>query len=247
MTTTSEQLHQASAVYFHLLKNHMVDKKHDALNPYFADPAIQEAVHIFAKQSGTLVLETFTKLHLVVEAQGSLYASNFSHLKENHGRIKSIPEMYMAHLLLMVLLSEIDGDMTIRNERELSGVGFYKWVELMDQTFAKWTKDLTERPELEDQWGIAITTVMDIWNGKHMHDGDGKISAGTKTKFHFCMLAAKLLEEEKLVRLLDDREQTIVYPTDDLYERLDLLYHDQERFKQVKEILALRRPNYASH
>lgn len=248
MPFTAEQLHKSASIYFYLLRHKMIDRNQDFLAPYFSEQEIHEATNIIAKQSGTMILETPTKLHLVVEPEGSVYASSFTQLKDKHSRIKNRDELDLLHILLMVLLSEMDGDLLIRNEQEISGVTIHKWIELVDQTMARWDQELQKQPEIEAEWGIAIVQIKDMWFAKQPYeDGGGKPVASTKTKYSYCTLAANLLVEERLLRIIEDDDQTILLPTDELYDRLDLLYHDHDRFKQLKSIIDAGRNQDASH
>jgi hypothetical protein len=242
MAFSAEQVVTASSAFNYLLKQKIVEKGNIHIQPYLEDAEIQEIVRILARQSGTQILEASQKIHLVAHAEGSVYANSFTQLKEKHHYIKTKNDLYLLHIILMVYLSEVDGDLLVRSHYEINGITFEKLEAVVAQTFEYWEKELDNDPNFESKWGISIRSVMELWASKALKDEDReRLVVSMKTRFNCIKAAVTLLEEEKLLRVINDEGTYIIYPLEDLFDRLTQLYHDHERFKVLKEFIQARK------
>ena len=83
----AEIIKKASAVYFSLLKEKVIDENSEHFQAYF-EPEVRQTVLLMADESGTYIIETPKRIHLVVQPTGSVFATNFTHMREKHRKLK---------------------------------------------------------------------------------------------------------------------------------------------------------------
>jgi hypothetical protein len=75
----AETIKRASAVYFSLLKEKVIDENSEHFQTYF-DPEVRQTVLLLADESGTYIIESPKRIQLVVQPTGSVFATNFTHI-----------------------------------------------------------------------------------------------------------------------------------------------------------------------
>jgi hypothetical protein len=81
---------------------------------------------------------------------------------------------------------------------------------------------------------IALPQLINFWETKPLQpENDERLIASMKTKFGIIQMAMKLLEEEKLVRVHEYQVSAL----EPLYERLEQLYHNQQRYNQLRTLI----------
>ena len=66
----------------------MIDENSEHFQTYF-EPEVRQTVLLLADESGTYIIETPKRIHLVVQPTGSVFATNFTHMKEKHKQIET--------------------------------------------------------------------------------------------------------------------------------------------------------------
>ena len=84
----AETIKKASAVYFTLLKEKVIDETSEHFQTYF-EPEVRQTVLLLADESGTYIIESPKRIHLVVQPTGSVFATNFTHMREKHRQIET--------------------------------------------------------------------------------------------------------------------------------------------------------------
>lgn len=95
----AETIKRASAVYFTLLKDKVIDENSEHFQTYF-EPEVRQTVLLLADESGTYIIEAPKRIHLVVQPTGSVFATNFTHLKEKHKQVETKNTFTLLALLL---------------------------------------------------------------------------------------------------------------------------------------------------
>ena len=91
----AEIVKKAAAVYFSLLKDKVIDENNEQFQIYF-DPDVRQAVHLLADEAGTYIIESPKRIHLIVQPTGSVFATNFTHLKEKHRQVETKKQFNLA-------------------------------------------------------------------------------------------------------------------------------------------------------
>ena len=100
----AETIKKASAVYFTLLKDKVIDENSEHFQTYF-DPEVRQTVLLLADESGTYIIESPKRIHLVVQPTGSVFATNFTHMKEKHKQIETKKHFHLISVVIMSFLA----------------------------------------------------------------------------------------------------------------------------------------------
>jgi hypothetical protein len=231
-----ESIGTASDIYFTLLRNKMIDRDDDKIKPYLEDASIRETVNVLARKSGTQILEGVASVQMVVLPEGSLYATSFTHLRERFSSFQNKTEFNLVRFILMIYIAEIDSSLLTRSLAETDGMSFEKLVLTVDETFQALDENLNENTE--KNWGIPIKQLMELWYLKDpKEDGKENFNPSTKTKQGLVLYAMRLLESEKVLRLFKEDEEYIIFPKEELYDRIEQIFHHSERFQHIKQLV----------
>jgi hypothetical protein len=235
------QIHEAHSIFLHLLQHKVVKKGDTAIENYFHDMNIQQLVKRFADTSSTQVLVGNMNVHLVTKPKGSIFATNFTQMKDqmkerkSDGRVETRLELYMIHLVIMVYLSEVDGESTKGSHIDLyGGIRYLELTTRVSEVLEFWNKLLENDPEFGKRQKIAMTQLFNLWDTTKLQpDEDEQLRPNVKTKFGIVHMAMRLLEQEKLVKITDQR----VTALEALHERVELLYHSEQRYQEWKRLI----------
>lgn len=228
-----EIVQKASEVYFDLLKHKVVEETSETFSRYYED-GVRNAVHLLARQSGTQVIETPKRLHLVARADGSVFATNLTHLKSKYADVKTRKYFYAISIILMVYLASIARNQAVKLKARREGVTYYAMERTVDSLVRKWETDLAP----DERSGLATGEMVTLWNGLEV---DTDIATQTRpnirTRIGLIRTAFKLLEEEGLIYVANEAVAH-VYPRQELFDRIDFAYSDDDRYQEVISFLA---------
>src|SRR3954465_4958734 len=115
----NEIIKKASHVYFTLLKEKVIDETSEHFQTYY-EPEVRQTVLLLADESGTYIIESPKRIHLVVQPAGSVFATNFTHMKDKHKQIENKKYFHLISVVIMTFLAAIDRNQAakIRTQRE---------------------------------------------------------------------------------------------------------------------------------
>src|SRR5690606_41510895 len=106
-TMNTEIIKKASAVYFSLLKEKVLDESSEHFESYF-EPEVRQTVLLMADESGTYIIEAPKRIHLVVQPTGSVFATNFTHMRDKHNQVETKKQFHLMSVILMSFLASVD-------------------------------------------------------------------------------------------------------------------------------------------
>ncbi len=236
-----DKLQKGSEVFFHLLKNQILPVTDSLAYDFVNDPDIQEIVKTMAEEGGLRVFETRENIHLVSKGGDSVFATSYTQMKAKYRRLERKKHFYLANIIICIYISEIDKEKNIRLRWEEEGVTYYALESLVSNQLESWKKRLDEGEEFAEEWGIAIEEIYDLWvndfsMSKQSKTGEIEVQRTKDNRFSFIHEALRPLADQKLI--IDNVTELKIIPKNELYERLDLLYHRQERFEEIMELIA---------
>lgn len=241
MSIGTEELQKGSQVFFQLLSNRILESDNEYYQIFYNVPEIKEVVATLAKESNTQIIQAHNRLHLVSNRDESIFATNFTHLKSKYSEIENKKYFYLISTIIMVFLSEVDKEKATQLKWQQQGLTFYSIENSVSKLLSHWDAKLNEDNSYGIKKGVSMREIIDLWNGYEIKiDGKNrskKIRPNKKSKLGFITTAFNLLEDEKLVFVADKDEIPKVIPKTELYERLQYLYHNHERYQEFKEII----------
>ncbi|QGG57832.1 DUF6063 family protein [Paenibacillus sp. B01] len=241
-----ESMKKASAVYFHMLKKKMIEDSDELYNMYF-EPTVRESVRMLADQSGTQVIEAHKRLHLIAKAGGSVFATNFTHLRSRHKDIENKKHFYAVSIVIMAFMAEIDRNQAAKIKTRREGVTFFMIERAVTSLMDQWEVKIAQDSMAEKRSGLAMRDMVTLWKNLEPESERGVFTRpNKKTRMGLIKTAFKLLEDEGLVYIADrDQPGIKAFPSLELFDRLEYLYGDQDRYEEIKSIVARQEESYA--
>ncbi|HZK33363.1 MAG TPA: DUF6063 family protein [Tissierellaceae bacterium] len=242
MAYISEDIRLASELFFHLLNNRILPLNDILASEYGDNNQVREIVNTMAREAGLHVFGTRENLHLVSEKENSIFATTYTQMKEKFNRLNRKKHFHLANIIISIYLAEIDRESNFNFRIEDASISYYKLEEVITETLDTWKKR-NEEEDFSEDFAIAIDEIHHLWTVEMSHsrprkDGTG-FSLSSQTRLGFINQALKPLEYENLIINLH-RESKII-PKNELYERLDYLYHGGDRFDEIMELIKITR------
>lgn len=239
MSYTNEDIRKASELFFYLLKNRILPANDFLASQYYDNNEIREILNNMAEEGGLRIFGTRQNLHLVTQSEGSIFATTYTHMKERYNRLLRKKHFYLSNIIICIYLAEIDRENKYHFRIEDAGISYYKLEEIITNTLESWEKRNKEEENFSEEFAIAINEIYNLWSIEMSHSKETEDGRGFKlspdTRLGFINEALKPLEQEKLIINLPKENRII--PKEELYERLENLYHGGQRYDEIMELI----------
>lgn len=244
---SAETIKKASAVYFTLLKEKVIDETSEHFQTYF-DPEVRQTVLLLADESGTYIIEAPKRIHLVVRPTGSVFATNFTHLKDKHKQVETKKHFHLISIIIMSFLAAIDRNQAAKIRTKREGISFYALERQVNDLIIKWESILKNQPSFGEEERIDMKEVVTTWKYMEVDSDDFGLKKGNRrTRIGLIAGAMRLLETEGLIVVLDRDEIAKVIPKNELFERIEYLYHDYDRYELFKKLMTSEEDEHAEN
>ncbi|SNS68461.1 hypothetical protein SAMN05446037_101710 [Anaerovirgula multivorans] len=239
MSYTNEDIKKASELFFHLLNNKILPANDVLASQYYENNEIREILHNMVEEGDLRIFGTRQNLHLVSKGEGSIFATTYTQMKEKYNKLLRKKHFYLANIIICIYLAEIDRENNFFFRIEDAGISYYKLEEIITNTLDSWKKRNEKEESFSQEFAIAIEDIHHLWSVEMSHSKEAKDGTGfslsSQTRLGFIHEALKPLEQENLIINLS-RENRII-PKDELYERLENLYHGGDRYEEIMELI----------
>lgn len=240
MSYTTEDIQLASKVFFYLLKNKIVPINDTLGNKFYENLEIREIVKTMADEAGLRIFYTRENIHLVSSSYGSMFATSYTQMKNKYKGLKRKKYFYLANIIICVYLSEVDKEKNIRVRWEEEGISYYRLEDIITRTIESWKKRSDEEESFSKDWAIAVEDIYNIWIkelsfSKPSKNDEYSFGLSPDTRLGFIHEALKPISDEGLI--IDIPRESRIIPKNELYERLDNLYHSKARFDEIMGLI----------
>ncbi|MEH7178526.1 DUF6063 family protein [Neobacillus vireti] len=243
----ADSIKKASAVYFTLLKDKVIDENSEHFQTYF-DPEVRQTVLLLADESGTYIIEAPKRIHLVVQPTGSVFATNFTHLKDKHKQVETKKHFHLISIIIMCFLAAIDRNQAAKIRTKREGISFYALERQINELIIKWESILKNQPTFGEEERIDMKEVVTTWKYMEVDTDDFGLKKGNRrTRIGLIAGAMRLLETEGLIVILDRDDIAKVIPRNELFERIEYLYHDYDRYELFKKLMTSEEEKHAEN
>lgn len=243
MGYTNEDIRKASELFFRLLDNKVLPASDILANEFYEDNNISEIVKNMAEEGGLRVFGTRENLHLVADGEGSIFATTYTQMKGKYNKLYRKKHFYLANIIICIYLAEVDREDNFSFRIEDAAISYYKLEEIITNTLDSWKKRSEKEDSFSKEFAISINEIHNLWMVEMSHSKEGKDGVGFslsgQTRLGFINEALKPLEQEKLIINLHNENRII--PKDELYERLEYLYHSGDRYNEIMEVIKYTR------
>ena len=239
MSYTNEDIRKAGELFFHLLNNRVLPAGDILAGQFYDDNNVREIVKNIAEEGGLTIFGTRQNLHLVANGENSIFATTYTHMKEKYNKLYRKRHFHLANVIICIYLAEIDRDANFSFRIEDASISYYKLEEIITNTLNSWKKRSEEEESFSKDFAIAIDEIHNLWTVEMSHSKEAKDGVGfslsSQTRLGFINEALKPLEQEKLI--INLHKENRIIPNEELYERLQSLYCDRDRYEEVMEII----------
>ncbi|MGN7940972.1 DUF6063 family protein [Virgibacillus sp. 6R] len=241
----AETIKKASAVYFSLLKEKVIDETSEHFQTYF-EPEVRQTVLLLADESGTYIIEAPKRIQLVVQPTGSVFATNFTHMKDKHRQIETKKHFHLMSVVMMSFLATIDQNQAAKIRTKREGISFYALERQVNDLIMNWESMLKAKPTFGEEERIDMKEVVTAWKYMEVDTEEFGMKKGNRrTRIGLIASAMRLLETEGLIVILDRDDIPKVIPKQELFERIDYLYHDYDRYEMFKKLVTTEEDEHA--
>ncbi|MBM4763052.1 DUF6063 family protein [Bacillus sp. B15-48] len=235
---SAETIKKASAVYFTLLKEKVIDENSEHFQTYF-EPEVRQTVLLLADESGTYIIESPKRIQLVVQPTGSVFATNFTHMKDKHKQVETKKHFHLMSVVMMSFLASIDRNQAARIRTKREGISYYALERQVNDVIMNWDSILKNQPTFGENEKIDMKEVVTTWKYMEVDTDDyGARKANRRTRIGLIASSMRLLESEGLIVILDRDDIPKAIPKQELFERIDYLYHDYDRYEMFKNLIS---------
>lgn len=243
MGYTNEDIRKASELFFCLLDKKVLPASDILANEFYEDNNISEIIKNMAEEGGLRVFGTRENLHLVADGEGSIFATTYTQMKGKYNKLYRKKHFYLANIIICIYLAEVDREDNFSFRIEDAAISYYKLEEIITNTLNSWKKRSEKEDSFSKEFAISINEIHNLWMVEMSHSKEGKDGVGFslsgQTRLGFINEALKPLEQEKLIINLHNENRII--PKDELYERLEYLYHSEDRYNEIMEVIKYTR------
>ncbi|MDF2039909.1 DUF6063 family protein [Cytobacillus oceanisediminis] len=244
---SAESIKKASAVYFTLLKDKVIDENSEHFQAYF-DPDVRQTVLLLADESGTFIIESPKRIQLVVQPTGSVFATNFTHMKDRHKQVETKKHFHLMSVVIMAFLASIDRSQAAKIRTKREGISFYTLERQVNDVIMNWDSILKAKPDFGEDEKIDMKDVVTTWKYMEVDTDDyGSKKANRRTRIGLIASSMRLLEIEGLIVILDREDIPKAIPKQELFERIEYLYHDYDRYEMFKELMKTEEDQHAEN
>lgn len=243
----AESIKKASAIYFTLLKDRVIDENSEHFQTYF-DPEVRQTVLLLADESGTYIIESPKRIHLVVQPTGSVFATNFTHMKEKYKQVETKKHFHLMSVVIMSFLAAIDRNQAAKIRTKREGISYYALERLVNDLMMNWESILKVKPPFGEEERIDMKEVVTSWKYMEVDTDDFALKkANRRTRIGLIASSMRLLETEGLIVILDRDDIPKVIPKQELFERIEYLYHDYDRYELFKKLVTVEEDGHAEN
>jgi len=237
MAYSIEQIQHASRLFFELLRKKTILHDDPAAHEILEDAQTYDVLQYIAREAGCRVMNSGIRLHLLVEPMGSVFATNFTQLKQKYQRIERKVHFQIINIIILVFLAEMDQD----EHHFKPGQDSMSYIQIADRVstiFQSW-QQINEDNRFSKEWHLDIQSMHEVWSNlflqtKSQEEADS-LTQGSNSRIGLIHKGMKILEEERLVFIQESERR--VYPREELYERMRYLYHDIDRYQELKRLI----------
>jgi len=241
MSMQTEHIQQASTIFFQLLRRRIIPIQDHLLGPMFEQDEVREALKMMADEAGVMIVQGAVNVHFVSRAEGSVFATSFTQMRKRYTDIESKKYFYLMNLILLIFLAEVDVESSRRMRWETNGVSYYQLEKLVHTVLMRWKQEqLASSGHFSKEWGLAVDDMVELWENmavdEETSEKEVRLLGSRRTHLGLIHMAIRTIRDEQLVYVIEDEKRII--PRNELYERMEGIYHQQERYQDMKAAIA---------
>jgi hypothetical protein len=203
----------------------------------YLDTEVQSIINTLEEEMECSIKKIGNTLYLLPSYDNSILGFRNKDWREWMGSTANNLDVYLAYYITMFILFEIYGGKN-KNPKRLEFLRLVNLIDDLDRRFDSLLSDEEETQKKEEEIGLNLVKVARYWKEKIVDEENKK-----KTKYAVVKRICRLMENEKLIYLIDDDNE--IRTTRKLDDVMTYYYLNDSRINEVNSIFSQEEPTYA--
>lgn len=195
----------------------------------YLDPEVQEAMNNFEEEMNCKILKVNNSLYLLPDYDNSLLGFRNKDFKEWLGSGAKLNDIYLSYYITMFILYKFYNGKN-KNPKQREFLGVMALIEDLDQRFQSiLAKDSEEISGKEEELAFNLAAIAEGWQQRLVLDDTKRT-----TKLGFVIRICGMLEQEKLIRLMENKKE--IRTTKKLDDLMSHYFLNDSRINEINTI-----------
>jgi hypothetical protein len=215
-----------------LLENGQVDRdNHSDLFIEYLNSEVQEVLSEFEEEMDCKIIKINNTIYLLPHYDNSLLGFKNKDYREWLGSNSRLSDVYLAYYITMFILHKFYGGKN-KNPKQREFIRMGTVIEELDQRFEAILKSNQEEVvKQEEDLSVNLISIAELWDQKIVHEENKRT-----TKHGTVLRICTLLEQEKLIRLLEEKKE--IRTTKKLDDLITYYFLNDSRIEEINRIFA---------
>lgn len=215
-----------------LLENGQLDREeHSDLFIEYLNPEVQEVLGEIEEEMECRIIKINNTIYLLPNYDNSLLGFKNKDFREWLGSNSRLSDVYLAYYITMFILYKFYGGKN-KNPKQREFIRIMTLIDELDQRFAAILSDNEEDVvKTEEEKSINLLSIAEVWNLKIAHEENKRT-----TKYGTVLRICTLLEQEKLLRIMEDKKE--IRTTKKLDDLMTYYFLNDSRIDEINRIFS---------
>lgn len=224
-----------------LLENGQLDRnEHSDLFIEYLNSEVQEVLSEFEEEMECRIIKINNTIYLLPNYDNSLLGFKNKDFREWLGSNARLSDVYLAYYIAMFILFKFYGGKN-KNPKQREFIRVISLIDELDQRFEtilNHTED--DVIKTEETLSINLISIVEVWKQKITHEENKRT-----TKYGTVLRICALLEQEKLIRLMEDKKE--IRTTKKLDDLMTYYFLNDSRIEEINRIFKVEEDQDASN
>ncbi len=215
-----------------LLENGQLDREeYSDLFIEYLNSEVQEIINVFEEEMDCKVIKLNNTIYLLPDYDNGLLGFRNKDFREWIGSNSRLSDVYMSYYIAMFILFKFYGGKN-KNPKQREFLRINTLIDELDNRFEGILKQNREQVVLkEEELSINLISIAEAWNQKITLEDNKRT-----TKFGTVLRICSLLEQEKLIRLMEEKKE--IRTTKKLDDLMTYYFLNDSRINEINSIFA---------
>jgi len=194
----------------------------------YMNSEVQEALNQFEEEMECKILRINNTIYLLPNYDNNVLGFKTKDMREWIGSNARLSDVYLAYYIVMFLIFEFYGGKN-KNPKQREFMRISTLIEEIDKRLSSVIEMGEAAVSIEEKYSMNFIKIAESWDSRRSYE-ERKLT----TKHGFVIRVCKLLEQEKLIRLVDDEKE--IRTTRKLDDLMLYYYLNDSRVNEINNI-----------
>lgn len=216
-----------------LLENGQLDRDGNSdLFIEYLNSEVQEVLSEFEEEMECKIIKINNTIYLLPNYDNSLLGFKNKDYREWIGSNARLSDVFLSYYIKMFMLNSFYGGKN-KNPKQREFIRLMTLIDELDQRFdAILTNNQADMIDKEEELSINLISIAEVWKQKIVHEENKRT-----TKYGTVLRICVLLEQEKLIRLMEDKKE--IRTTKKLDDLMTYYFLNDSRIAEINEIFSV--------